>query len=171
MSSLAASRRFYGVTLTELLVSIGIVGILFSLLLPAVQSAREAVRRTTCQNNLKEIGLAAINFHDRFQEFPTPRGPLRAILKIVDPNTDEALKSRNVWVLPPNYACPGDYLADEVYGISRFSYYINHGSAFGGLDGVFARTRRFSEVLDGLSNTAGFAEKLIGIFFSSRSTA
>jgi prepilin-type N-terminal cleavage/methylation domain-containing protein/prepilin-type processing-associated H-X9-DG protein len=70
MEVMTSPKNYRGFTLVELLVVIAIIGVLVALLLPAVQAAREAARRTQCVNNSKNIALAAINYHDVHKSFP-----------------------------------------------------------------------------------------------------
>jgi len=99
------TRPRLGFTLIELLVVIAIIGVLIALLLPAVQSAREAARRAQCVNNLKQIGIALHNYHDLHKTFPI--------------GTD----TFNIAVANPPNTCGGDWVAR---GHSMFTALLPH---------------------------------------------
>ena len=88
-------RRRFGFTLVELLVVIAIIGILVSLLLPAVNSAREAARNLQCKNNLRQVGLASINHVDTQGYFPT--GGWGRFF-VADPNRGFGRRQPGSWV-------------------------------------------------------------------------
>jgi prepilin-type N-terminal cleavage/methylation domain-containing protein len=149
----ARSRAF---TLIELLVVIAIIGILVALLLPAVQQAREAARRTQCRNNLKQIGLAIHNYHDSYNKLPpaacfSPRnlvwGGLGAFARLLPYVEQKALYAGFNFEVPghlnhpwlsatvPSYTCPSETKAEKivaVVGPDAFppSYAFNRGEWF-----------------------------------------
>ena len=119
--------RRRGFTLIELLVVIAIIGVLIALLLPAVQSAREAARRAQCTNNLKQLGLALHNYHDALGAFPLGRtipfnvsySPFARILPYIEQSTVGSAMNFNLgWSDPANltvatttvntFICPTD---------------------------------------------------------------
>ncbi|QDU97094.1 DUF1559 domain-containing protein [Lignipirellula cremea] len=99
---LRPAQKRQGFTLVELLVVIAIIGVLVALLLPAVQMAREAARRSTCTNHLKQIGLAMANYHDSHNCFPPGCVYTRAVDSTTNPssNAGNDLWSWGAMILP-----------------------------------------------------------------------
>ena len=142
-------------TLVELLVVIAIIGVLVALLLPAIQAAREAARRSSCGNNIKQLGLALQNYHDARKQFPyasvTPtanssvnvanRGPtwVVAILPFIEGGNVITLYNKNAFWIDqaanlsfraanlPFMLCPSDSFAATPFNGSN----ITNGSNWG----------------------------------------
>ena len=178
-----------GFTLVELLVVIAIIGVLVALLLPAVQAAREAARRASCANNLRQLGLAMHNYHDSLGNLPPARQPWplvhSALARLLPYVEQENLQRLVDFDQPVNHAnnqsasqtpvkvlvCPSDGSGGRVSGSlhAGTTYAVNNGSGtvnFGLIasgDGLFTQNAMgFRDVIDGLSNTAAISETIIG---------
>jgi prepilin-type N-terminal cleavage/methylation domain-containing protein/prepilin-type processing-associated H-X9-DG protein len=150
-----AHRR--GITLIEVIVVIAICGLLASLLVPAVQAARGAARRTKCSSNMRQIAIAFQSYCDVYRVFPGTFGsdwhkPLKGFLEIPEEAQAAAI-----------FKCPADSLAHGIWKHNEQSYYGNGGLDNNGKTGFLAPYRKWiapGDVTDGLSNTAAFSERL-----------
>jgi prepilin-type N-terminal cleavage/methylation domain-containing protein/prepilin-type processing-associated H-X9-DG protein len=214
MKSPVARARRSAFTLIELLVVIAIIAVLIGLLLPAVQKVREAAARMSCQNNLKQLGLAAHNYESSNNTLPPGAGPLPnqatwgtsnqrpSVQVMILPYVEQANKynqfnlNEDVYFSAVNaaarqqdvplYLCPSDpstgtFVKDGA-PLGRSNYFGSlGGSAYcrpsaGGTGGLFVvdissnllarggrpSAVRITEVTDGTSNTAMFAEVIRG---------
>ncbi|MCG6155784.1 DUF1559 domain-containing protein [Rubinisphaera margarita] len=198
MAKLASGRKAF--TLIELLVVIAIIAILVALLLPAVQQAREAARRSSCKNNLKQLGIAMHNYHDTHGVLPplsnAGLGSDRAhqyswtlhVLPYIEQSAlyDAIMGQAAGTGLPYSYnaftflgtnttpiaglMCPSD-IVPSAFVNAALSYKASVGDHIFENDeasitrGVFRRNGRtgFRDITDGLSNTALFAEVVMGL--------
>lgn len=162
-----------GFTIIELIVALGVIGLLAALLIPAVQQARESSRKITCQNNLRQVGVAIGTVAEAAGAFPTSEKPSPAYWRLL-PYLDSGAvstpllngKSPESFSVPV-LACPNDGVAsvNMVYG--ETNYYYNDGTSFrryaptNGFRKSPLKDTRPAEVTDGFSQTAMMSERLV----------
>ena len=154
-----------GFTITELLVSLAIIGLLMSLALPAVQSARASARRTECRNHLKQIGVAIHVVQDSNQQFSSNSEVIYHLgmgIPGYNPGTDSKDYERGLV-----FRCPAD--PNSTTTDNQVSYRASTGAVLGAGNGYYevykperrGQYRLAGEFIDGLSQTAAYSEQAI----------
>lgn len=188
-SSKAHRLRRPGFTMTEFLVSIGVVALLIAILLPAVQSARESARQMQCRNNLHQIGLALQSYESAFEMWPAcgsravswhvailPQLDRQDLANQVDISSDDPAAAIQGYSLPI-YICPSDpapalFKGKETYAATSYLGNSGRGVLTHGYDGMFIHFAptfpdvypegpvTLSSITDGQSSTAAVSEVL-----------
>lgn len=186
--SVFQKRHQVGFTLVELLVVIAIIGILVGMLLPAVQTVREAARRISCANNMRQISLATLNYESAFQSFPPPnigggrRSTLGSTFVVLLPWLEQGNRFNQYDLeqpinapgnaeltsdVVPVYLCPSmQRVAASGSEFGEGSYIISFGTEYDGEGvGAFSEPTGFGEYKlnigefrDGTSNTFMYGE-------------
>jgi prepilin-type N-terminal cleavage/methylation domain-containing protein len=175
-----------GFTLIELLVVIAIIAVLVSILLPAVQQAREAARASQCKNNLKQIGIALHNYHEAFGLLPFSQGgtgnAYSGISQMLPYFEQTVLYNKIDFNLAYNHAtndpvrlaeigflrCPSDSQNPQPTSGGAINYYGNKGATIFWTDntqtnGVMnpGKCIGFKDITDGTSNTCAYTERVV----------
>lgn len=158
-----------GLTLIELLVSLGVLALLTALILPAVQQARAAARRVECADNLRQLALASHLHEDLHGVLVPPAHPVRTLIELVVPTFRPPAVSDAASDLSE---CPADFMSGE--GTAQMNYHACEGLGPAGpgvlTHPVFAAAAP-RDVRDGLSQTALLSERLAGLDLPGRKRA
>ncbi|MEW4489964.1 DUF1559 domain-containing protein [Thalassoglobus sp. JC818] len=173
-----------GVSLVEVLVVIAILGILMAIILPAVQNVRETSRKSSCQNRMRQLGLAFANVESAHRAFPTNRDVYKQILPHLGHQANYDFLINNSRVSSPEvvqeFSCPSDTMPIIAEFGQLASYRLNEGTKFGEQSGQHKHYNGFqkfnsynlldqsfvslntpaSAITDGLSQTAALSERL-----------
>lgn len=146
-----------GFTIIELMISIAVMGLLMTLLIPAVQHVRESARQTQCRSNLHQISLAAHQYVEIWKVFPASPRWHRQIGPYIEMPEDAQIE--------PLYACPSDPEARGELPFGKLSYLpcdgVRHIDENGLAGPHLSGQHRLADVTDGLSNTVAYAERLV----------